>query len=57
MSGRRSPVSRWLIAACAALAVLPVAPLMADQPGRGQTATFEIEFLRFTMDHHSPRFE
>lgn len=52
MSARRSPVSRWLITACAALAVLPVAPLMADQPGRGQTATFEIEFLRFTMDHH-----
>jgi uncharacterized protein (DUF305 family) len=28
------------------------APIKADEPGRGLTAQFEIEFLQFTIDHH-----
>ena len=34
-----------------ALLILPL-PLAADGPGRGLTATFEIDFLKFTIDHH-----
>jgi uncharacterized protein (DUF305 family) len=34
-----------------ALLILPL-PLFADGPGRGLTATFEIDFLKFTIDHH-----
>jgi uncharacterized protein (DUF305 family) len=28
------------------------APIQADGPGRGLTAQFEIDFLKFTIDHH-----
>lgn len=28
------------------------APALADEPGRGLTAEFEVEFLKFTIDHH-----
>jgi uncharacterized protein (DUF305 family) len=34
-----------------ALLMLPL-PLAADGPGRGLTAQFEIDFLKFTIDHH-----
>ena len=33
------------------LLMLPL-PLAADGPGRGFTAQFEIDFLKFTIDHH-----
>jgi hypothetical protein len=33
------------------LLMLPL-PLAADGPGRGLTAQFEIDFLKFTIDHH-----
>ena len=26
--------------------------LMADEPGRGRTASFEVSYLRFIIDHH-----
>lgn len=35
----------------AALASAPSVSLSAE-PGRGQTAHFEVEFMRFTIDHH-----
>jgi hypothetical protein len=33
------------------LLILPL-PLAADGPGRGLTAQFEMDFLKFTIDHH-----
>jgi uncharacterized protein (DUF305 family) len=33
------------------LLMLPL-PLAADGPGRGLTAQFEMDFLKFTIDHH-----
>lgn len=35
-------------------AVLTTAPILstAAEPGRGQTGRFEVEFMRFTIDHH-----
>jgi uncharacterized protein (DUF305 family) len=33
------------------LLTLPL-PLAADGPGRGLTAEFEVDFLKFTIDHH-----
>jgi uncharacterized protein (DUF305 family) len=33
------------------LLILPL-PLAANGPGRGLTAQFEIDFLKFTIDHH-----
>lgn len=29
-----------------------IAPAKADQPGRGLTASFEMEYLKFIIDHH-----
>ena len=34
------------------LASLIPAPSWADQPGRGLTGPFEIEFMKLTIDHH-----
>jgi hypothetical protein len=52
---RQRPLVQSLLAATViAVGVASVAPARADQPGRGQTAAFEIDFLRFTIDHHFP---
>jgi len=40
-----------LMLACATFAG-QLAPALADEPGRGLTAQFEINFLQFTIDHH-----
>lgn len=31
---------------------LSTAPVFSTEPGRGLTAQFEIEFMKFTLDHH-----
>jgi uncharacterized protein (DUF305 family) len=41
-------VAAWL--ACGPLAAL--APVGADEPGRGLTAAFEVAYLRFIINHH-----
>lgn len=33
------------------LLIIPL-PLAADKPGRGLTAQFELDFLKFTIDRH-----
>jgi uncharacterized protein (DUF305 family) len=50
----RVTVSTGLMAIISTLGLLMLPlPLAADGPGRGLTAQFEIDFLKFTIDHHS----
>lgn len=41
-----------LIACAAALAGLVPVPSMADAPGQGLSARFEVEFMQLAIDHH-----
>jgi uncharacterized protein (DUF305 family) len=41
-------LAAWL--ACALIAA--GAPVSADEPGRGLTAAFEVEYLKFIINHH-----
>lgn len=43
---------RSVMALVAAGLVSTIAPLRAEQPGRGATGPFEIAYLRFVIDHH-----
>ena len=43
--------TKKLSALLALVAVLPLSAL-ADSPGRGLTARFEVEFMQMTIDHH-----
>lgn len=38
--------------ACAATLALAQTPSVADGPGQGLTARFEVEFMQMTIDHH-----
>jgi uncharacterized protein (DUF305 family) len=40
-----------LVFICAAL-IAQIGPVLADEPGRGITAQFEINYLKFIIDHH-----
>lgn len=46
--------SRWLLTLALAASIFNSAILTsrADEPGRGLTARFEIEYLQFAIDHH-----
>lgn len=48
-----SPLAHSLSAlvAVALLAVVPL-PSQGAEPGRGQTRQFEVDYMRFTIDHH-----
>jgi uncharacterized protein (DUF305 family) len=49
----RHTASAGLVAIISTLGLLMLPlPLAADGPGRGLTAQFEIDFLKFTIDHH-----
>lgn len=45
---------RWLLALTLVFSASAITPITgkADEPGRGLTAQFEIEFLKFAIDHH-----
>lgn len=47
-SGRRLLTLAFL----SATLIVQIAPVWADEPGRGITAQFEINYLKFIIDHH-----
>ena len=38
--------------ACVAATTAPLCPALADEPGRGLTARFEVNYLKMISDHH-----
>jgi uncharacterized protein (DUF305 family) len=54
LRNRKQAAARRFCGLVLALSLLALTPVTAaaDGPGRGLTAEFEVEFLKFTIDHH-----